>query len=119
MKLQSARKVLFFLPAGLLSPSFIGSGLVSTAFAEGTRIWEQSKFEELTWGTATGIAIRSMGGLELRPPSRASTRRHPLTFGRLPPTMAGTCIWRRERPRGGTASRLKARRSAERRVGEE
>src|SRR5258708_16237220 len=67
MKLQSARKVIFFLLAGLLSPSFIGSGLVSTAFAEGTRPWEQSKFEELTRGTATGVAIRSMGGLELAP----------------------------------------------------
>src|SRR6266436_5654829 len=71
MKLQSARKVLFFLLAGLLSPSFIGSGLVSTAFAEGTRTWEQSKFEELTRGTATGVAIRSMGGLELAPAFKA------------------------------------------------
>jgi len=35
--------------------------------AEGTRTWEQSKFDELTKGTATGVAIRSMGGLELAP----------------------------------------------------
>ena len=41
--------------------------LVSTAFAEGTRTWEQSKFDELTKGTATGVAIRSEGGLELAP----------------------------------------------------
>src|SRR5580700_8257476 len=66
MKLQSARKFfLFFLVAGL--PLLSGSGLVSTAFGEGTRIWEQSKFEELTKGTATGVAIRSTGGLALAP----------------------------------------------------
>ena len=38
-----------------------------TAFAEGTRTWEQSKFDELIKGTATGVAIRSSGGLELAP----------------------------------------------------
>ena len=37
------------------------------ALAEGTRTWEQSKFDELTKGTATGIALRSQGGLELAP----------------------------------------------------
>lgn len=67
MKLQSARKLLFFLFAGLLLINLSGSGLVSTAFAEGTRTWEQSKFDELTKGTATGIAIRSTGGLALAP----------------------------------------------------
>src|SRR5882762_6177037 len=67
MKLQSARKVFLFLLAGFLFSSFSGSQLISTAFAEGTRVWEQSKFEELTRGTATGVAIRSMGGLELAP----------------------------------------------------
>lgn len=35
--------------------------------AEGTRSWEQSKFEELVKGTSTGVAIRSNGGLELAP----------------------------------------------------
>ena len=40
---------------------------VPTAFADGTRTWEQSKFDELTKGTATGVAIRSAGGLELAP----------------------------------------------------
>jgi len=67
MKLQSSRKSLFFLFASLLLPQFSGSVLVSPAFAEGTRSWEQSKFDELTKGTATGVAIRSMGGLELAP----------------------------------------------------
>ena len=45
--------------------------LTTAAFAEGTRTWEQSKFEELTKGTATGIAIRSVGGLELAPAFKA------------------------------------------------
>src|SRR5437868_2158254 len=40
-------------------------------FAEGTRTWEQSKFEDLSKGTATGVAIRSVGGLELAPAFRA------------------------------------------------
>ena len=37
------------------------------ATAQGTRSWEQSKFEDLVKGTATGVAIRSGGGLELAP----------------------------------------------------
>jgi sugar lactone lactonase YvrE len=41
--------------------------LTHSVFAEGTRTWEQSKFEEFTKGTATGVAIRSIGGLELAP----------------------------------------------------
>src|ERR1700756_5302586 len=39
----------------------------ATSVAEGTRNWEQSKFEDLVKGTATGVAIRSSGGLELAP----------------------------------------------------
>ncbi len=42
-------------------------GLSISALADGTHTWEQSKFDELTKGTATGVAIRSMGGLELAP----------------------------------------------------
>lgn len=67
MKLQSLRKLPFFLLTGLLLTSFSASRLVSTAFAEGTRTWEQSKFDELTKGTAAGVAVRSAGGLELAP----------------------------------------------------
>ncbi|MGA9353907.1 MAG: hypothetical protein WBV46_09475 [Terriglobales bacterium] len=37
------------------------------ALAEGTRTWEQSKFDDLIKGTANGIAFRSEGGLELAP----------------------------------------------------
>jgi sugar lactone lactonase YvrE len=36
-------------------------------FAEGTHSWEQSRFEEFTKGTASGVALRSNGGLELAP----------------------------------------------------
>jgi hypothetical protein len=67
MKLQSARKLFLFLLTGLLLANLGGSGFLSTAFAEGTRTWEQSKFDELTKGTATGVAIRSAGGMELAP----------------------------------------------------
>jgi hypothetical protein len=67
MKLQSLRKLPFLLLIGLLLTSFSGSGLLSIAFAEGTRTWEQSKFDELTKGATTGVAIRSVGGLELAP----------------------------------------------------
>ncbi len=65
--MQSARKLFFFLLAGFLLTNWMSSRLVPTAFAEGTRSWEQSKFDELTKGTATGVAIRSVGGLELAP----------------------------------------------------
>jgi sugar lactone lactonase YvrE len=42
--------------------------LVATfAFAEGTRTWEQSKFDEFEKGTPKGVAIRSDGILELAP----------------------------------------------------
>ncbi|HXZ31787.1 MAG TPA: WD40 repeat domain-containing protein [Terriglobales bacterium] len=36
-------------------------------FADGTRTWEQSKFEELIKGTSEAVAISSTGGLELAP----------------------------------------------------
>src|SRR6202162_6687765 len=57
-----ARKTLALLSALILS---------SFALAEGTRTWEQSKFEELTKGTAKGISLRSVGGLELAPAFKA------------------------------------------------
>jgi hypothetical protein len=40
---------------------------MTKAWAEGTHLWEQSKFEDLAKGTATGVAICSAGGLELAP----------------------------------------------------
>jgi len=57
-----ARKTLAFASALILS---------AFALAEGTRTWEQSKFDELTKGTANGIALRSEGGLELAPAFKA------------------------------------------------
>jgi sugar lactone lactonase YvrE len=54
---------------------FVFALLLATtlAFADGTRTWEQSKFEELAKGTADGVAIRSDGGLELAPEFKAVT----------------------------------------------
>jgi hypothetical protein len=62
-----ARKTLAQLSALVFSIS----ALSTFALAEGTRTWEQSKFDELTKGTANGIALRSEGGLELAPAFRA------------------------------------------------
>jgi hypothetical protein len=59
---MTVRKV-FIVAMGLCSCFF--------ALAEGTRTWEQSKFDELTKGTAKGIALRSEGGLELAPAFKA------------------------------------------------
>ena len=45
--------------------------LSAPLLAEGTLTWEQSKFDELSKGTAQGVAIRSSGGLELAPAFKA------------------------------------------------
>ena len=37
------------------------------ALAQGTRTWEQSRFDDLSKGTAKGISLRSTGGIELAP----------------------------------------------------
>ena len=55
--------------------------LSAFAFAEGTRTWEQSKFDDLIKGTAHGIAFPSDGGLELAP-----------TFKSLA-TLPSTYVW--------------------------
>ena len=62
-----SRKTLAPLSAIILSTF----ALSVFALADGTRTWEQSKFEELTKGTAKGIALRSEGGLELAPAFKA------------------------------------------------
>jgi outer membrane protein assembly factor BamB len=67
-----ARKTLVLLSTLVLS---------TLALAEGTRTWEQSKFEELNKGTAKGVALRSTGGLELAPAFKALA------------TTASTYIW--------------------------
>jgi hypothetical protein len=64
MTLQSLRSVPHYILTGFLLSALAMSAV---AFADGTRSWEQSKFEDLTKGTATAVAIRSSGGLELAP----------------------------------------------------
>jgi len=41
--------------------------ICGVALAEGTRTWEQTKYDEFEKGTAKGVAIRSEGALELAP----------------------------------------------------
>jgi hypothetical protein len=65
--LHSVRKLSLLIPVLLILTNLGGTGIAPPAFAEGTRTWEQSKFEELAKGTATAVAIRSQGGLELAP----------------------------------------------------
>lgn len=67
MKLHAARRLSLSFLASLLLLTVSASILVPMAYAEGTRLWEQSKFEDLIKGTATGVAIDSTGGLELAP----------------------------------------------------
>ena len=54
-----------------LSTSFLAVLLILTLssllFAEGTRTWEQSKYDEFVKGTPHGVAISSNGFLELAP----------------------------------------------------
>ena len=63
MSIRSIQKTFLVFLNVILSCSFL--------LAEGTRTWEQSRFEELTKGTAHGVAIRSNGGLELAPAFKA------------------------------------------------
>jgi sugar lactone lactonase YvrE len=67
MTLQSSRRIFLSILGSFLGFTLAMNGFVPSAFADGTRTWEQSKFEDLTKGTATGVAIRSSGGLELAP----------------------------------------------------
>ena len=64
--MQSLRRF-SFLSGGLFLAVLTVLSLGAVAFADGTRTWEQSKFDDLTKGTPTGVAIRSEGGLELAP----------------------------------------------------
>jgi len=64
--LQSPRKVSSSIPLAFFLATLV-CGVSASGFADGTKTWEQSRFEELTKGTATGVAIRSTGGLELAP----------------------------------------------------
>jgi hypothetical protein len=65
MTLHSSLRVQTAL-SGLFLLFFTASQMLPAA-AQGTRSWEQSKFEDLVKGNASGVAIRSAGGLELAP----------------------------------------------------
>ena len=56
------RKVIF-----LSCAAFATLVLISLALAEGTRTWEQNKYEDFSKGTAHGVAISSNGFLQLAP----------------------------------------------------
>jgi hypothetical protein len=63
MKLHSVLRIF----RTVLFCSFTIAVIAGYGRAEGTRTWEQSKFDELVKGTSSGVAIRSAGGLELAP----------------------------------------------------
>jgi len=67
MKLHSSHRLCLFIFVVLLLSVLAISGPAPTVLADGTRTWEQSKFEDLAKGSATAVAIRSSGGLELAP----------------------------------------------------
>jgi hypothetical protein len=67
MTLQRLRKFSLSISTTFLACTLVICGISAPAFADGTKTWEQSKFEELTKGTATGVAVSSGGGLELAP----------------------------------------------------
>jgi WD40 repeat protein len=67
MNLNNLRKSSYLLFCGFLLADLSNFIFVPHAFAEGTKTWEQSKFEDLSKGTATGVALGSEGGLELAP----------------------------------------------------
>lgn len=56
-----------FTPVRLVTFAIAIFALSLFALAEGTRTWEQSKFDDLVKGTPDGVAVRSTGGLELAP----------------------------------------------------
>ena len=70
MRLQS---VLRFQRFCVLLSLLIVITSLPAALAQGTRTWEQSKFDDLTKGNATSVAIRSAGGLELAPSFKQET----------------------------------------------
>src|ERR1700727_3719916 len=67
MTLQSSRSLFLSISVRILLSVLTITALTATVVADGTRTWEQSKFDDLTKGTATGVAIRSEGGLALAP----------------------------------------------------
>jgi outer membrane protein assembly factor BamB len=54
-----------------LCSAFFVFALAALAFAEGTRVWRETAYEDFERGTARGVAIRSTGQLELAPAFKA------------------------------------------------
>jgi hypothetical protein len=54
-----------------LCSAFFVFALAALAFAEGTRVWKETAYEDFERGTARGVAIRSTGQLELAPAFKA------------------------------------------------
>ncbi len=61
---QEVQLTMFLRKLVILITLHLSTALV---FAEGTRTWEQSKYEDFQKGTAHGVAISSDGTLELAP----------------------------------------------------
>src|SRR5712692_2912539 len=59
---------MFLRKVTILTTTFFFSAV--SLFAEGTRTWEQSKYEDFVKGTAHGVAISSTGTLQLAPAFR-------------------------------------------------
>ncbi len=51
----------------LLLLAVLFGAVVTSAFADHTRRWKQSSYEDFLKGTAKGVAVRSDGHLELAP----------------------------------------------------
>src|ERR1051326_5422966 len=66
MSWRSSANFLTFNLLLITSGVLIGS-TDSVLFAEGTRTWEQSKYDDFVKGTPHGVAISSIGYLELAP----------------------------------------------------
>lgn len=64
--------------------------LAGLAFAEGTRLWKETGYDDFERGTARGVAIRSTGQLELAPAFKALY------------TSPSTFIWRIASDKDGT-----------------
>jgi len=66
-----APRLCFSLTLLSMVPSFLKALslllLSSAVWAEGTQLWQQSKFEEFEKGTSNGVAISSAGNLQLAP----------------------------------------------------
>ena len=76
--------------------------LMAIAQAEGTRIWQQTKYDEFEKGTAHGVAISSNGSLSLAPSFTALYTSPSLICGTWRPMPTATYMPRRARRRGST-----------------